>query len=256
MHFMNDNYERLLYTTLEIGNPSQEIKFILTYQDCGLKIILAKRCIYEEEYLSHYHKNESSDFNYTNKFTYNIREFDNGHSAADSIKLYKDIDLKKYESLKKMDFYLGTDTKELLCGVVRFKMDRFDTYYPNMSTIRNFKSYDMIDNYKWILNYCPDNEGLVIFGTNMNKIIKNYNENNLYKVQTRFIGGHYPWCFDIHLMTTFGDKNMTFEGSEMWIEINNYISVLIESGFYETYIHKNYFEDYIKKDICYNKLWQ
>ena len=256
MHFMNDNYERLLYTTLEIGNPSQKIKVMLTYQDCGFKIGLAKKCIYEEEYLSYYNKNKSSDFKYTDKYTYNIREFDNGHSAADSIKLYKDIDLKKYESLKQMDYYLGTDTEELLCGVVGFKMDRFENYCPNMSAIRNLKSYDMIDNYKWILKYSSDNEGLVIFGTNMNEIIKNYNENNLYKVQTRFIGGHFPWCFDIHLMTAFGDNNMTFEGYEMWIEINNDISVLVGSGFYETYIHQNYFEDYINRDICYNKLWQ
>ena len=37
-----------------------------------------------------------------------------------------------------MDLYLGTDNKELLCGVVRFKMDRFDTHGQNMSEIRNF----------------------------------------------------------------------------------------------------------------------
>jgi len=257
MHFMNDYYERLLYTTLEVGNPPKKIKVMLSYQDCGFKIGLAKRCIYEEEeYLSHYIKDDSSDFNYTDKYIYNIMEFDNGHSAEDSIKLYKDIDLKKYESFKQMDFYLGTDTTELLCGVVGFKMDRFDTFCHNMSTIRNFKSYDMIDNYKWIIKYNSDNEGLVIFGTNMNEIIKNYDDNNLYKIQARFIGTHYPWSFDIHLMTAFGDKNMTFGGHEMWIEINNDISVLIGNNYYEDYIHKDYFEDYINKNICYDKLWK
>ena len=235
-HFMNDYFERFLYTTLEIGNPPQKIKVILTYQDCGFKIGLAKRCIYEEEYLSHYNKNDSSDFYYTDKYIYNIMEFDKGHSAADSIKLYKDINLKQYENFKSMDFYLGTDTDESLCGVIGFKMDRSEYYCRNISIIRNFKSNNMIDNYKWTLKYNSDDEGIIIFGTNMNEIIKNYNENYLYNVQSRYLGGGYPWCFDIHLLTIYGDKNMTFEGSDRWIEINNDITFLIGNSDFENYI--------------------
>ena len=257
-HFMNDYYERLLYTTLEIGNPPQKVKVILTYQDCGFKIGLAKRCIYEEEYLSHYYKNDSSDFYYTDKYIYNIYEFDNGHSAADSIKLYKDINLKQYQSFKSMDFYLGTDTNESLCGVVGFKMDRADTYCRNISIIRNFKSNNMTNNYKWTLKYNSNSndEGLIIFGTNMKDLIKNYNENNLYQIQTRYIGGGYPWCFDIHLMTVFGDKNMTFEGPDRWIEINNDFSFLVGNSDYETYLDNNYFQEYFDKNICYKKKWK
>ena len=254
-HFMNDYFESFPYTTIEIGNPSQKIKVILTYEDCGFKVGKAKYCVNEEEYLSHYNRNDSSDFYYTDKYIYNINEFDKGHSAADSIKLYKDMNLKKYEKFQTMDFYLGSDTNELLCGVVGFKMDRAETYCRNISVIRNFKSNNITDNYKWTLKYNSNDEGLVIFGTNMNEIIKNYNEKYLYHIESRYIGGSYYWCFDIDLLTVFGDKNMSFVGKDRWIEINNDYSFLIGNDDFENYI-KDYFSEYVDKNICYKGEWQ
>ena len=45
-HFMNEYYNRSLYIKLEIGNPPQEIKTILTYDDCSFVIGRSKQCIY------------------------------------------------------------------------------------------------------------------------------------------------------------------------------------------------------------------
>ena len=64
--FANDYYSQPAYTTIKIGNPSQEIKVLLSYNDCGFKIGKSSNCIYDEEYLSHYNRNSSNDFKYTN----------------------------------------------------------------------------------------------------------------------------------------------------------------------------------------------
>ena len=98
-HFMNDFFNASLYTTLEMGNPPQKIKVILSYQDCGFKIGNAKNCIDNNEYLSHYNKNKSTDFSYTNLYPIRIPSeygFDSrSQSAEDSIYFYKDLKKKK-----------------------------------------------------------------------------------------------------------------------------------------------------------------
>ena len=77
---------------MKIGNSPQEIKVILTYQDCGFKIGKAKKCVNNIDYLSHYNRNDSSDFQYTNHYNY---QFDNeGRSAKDTIYSYTDVNLK------------------------------------------------------------------------------------------------------------------------------------------------------------------
>jgi len=42
-HFVNDHYSMPAYISIKIGSPSQEIKFILTNEDCGFKIGQAKK---------------------------------------------------------------------------------------------------------------------------------------------------------------------------------------------------------------------
>lgn len=253
-HFMNDYFETLLYYDLEIGSPPQKVKVIITYDDCGFKIGLAKKCIMEEEYLSYYYKNDSSDFEYSDRYKYNIYEFDDGHSAVDSMQLYTDINLKNYKKFQKMDFYLGTDTREPICGLVGLKLDSYGVHCPNISIINNFKLNNMIDNYKWTIKYNSNDEGLIIFGAHYEEVINNYNEANLYPIHLRMLS-HAPWCFDVDLLTVFGDKNRTYEDRDMWAEINSDYTFLIGNSFYEDYVEKNYFKDYIDKGICYKNEW-
>ena len=255
-HFMNDYFDNPLYTTLKLGNPSQEIKVILTYQDCGFKIGLAKHCIYEDEYLSHYNRNKSLNFKYTDVYTFQLYyEFESDScSAEDSIYFYKDINLKKYENIKEVDFYLGSDTNASLCGVIGFKMDQSEKYCNNISFISTLKSRKIINNYNWIIKYKSADEGIIAIGCNMKDVVSNYNEDNVHGVYSRLIGNTYPWAFDIHEII-IGNNEETIMGHEMWIEIVNDFSFLIGNLFYCDYIYKNFFNDLIEKNICKQSLW-
>ena len=255
-HFMNDYFERLLYTNLQIGNPHQDIKLLFTFDDCGFKIGNAKKCINNNEYLSYYNRNKSSNFEYTDKYTYHLSEFDDnmGHSAADSMKVYKDLKLKKYENLEKVDFYLGSDTNNSLCGVVGFKLDRYYPYCSNISIINNLKSRNITENYKWSLIYKSDEEGLIIFGSDMKKVISNYDENNLFSINTRFIGSTYPWSFNIDEII-IGEYQEIIIDHEMWIELDNDLYFLIGNIFYEKSINELFFKEFFDKNICSKNIW-
>ena len=164
---MNEYFIQLNYIIIEIGNPPQELKILLIYQDCGFKIGKSKKCINNKNYLSYYNRNISFDFNYTNYYNMPMKEFDGkGNSAEDSIYAYIDINLKNYTKLNKIGFYLGSDTNESLCGIIGFKMDNYDESQCSKinNLIRSFKSNKIISNYQWNLKYISKNEGLLIFG--------------------------------------------------------------------------------------------
>ena len=255
-HFMNDYYERLLYTTMKIGNSPQEVKVILTYQDCGFKIGKANKCVNNTAYLSHYNRNNSLDFKYTDYYTYHLSEFDNeGRSAKDTIYSYTDVNLKNSKNFKDIGFYLGSDTNDQLCGVIGFSMDKSGYYCPQINNIiRSFKSNGIINNYNWILKYDTLDEGLLIFGSEFKDIIPNYNKNRVFtKINSAFIGSVYPWGFYLKEMIC-GDKSFTED--QRWVEIENDFSFLLGNNDYKAYIYETFFNMYFQSNICSEKEWE
>ena len=120
--FVNDYFSQPAYTTIKIGSVPQEVKVILSYNDCGFKIGKSINCLNSERYLSHYNRNLSSDFYYTDDYIKSISEFENnGQSAKDSIYAYTDLEMKNLQKFNDIGFYLGTDTNDLLCGIIGFK---------------------------------------------------------------------------------------------------------------------------------------
>ena len=83
----------------------------------------------------------------------------------------------------------------------------------------------------------------------MNEIIPNYDENKSVKIQSRFIGGTYPWCFDIDEIMV-GNNRKILSGTEMWVEIENDFSLLMGNNLYQKYIEGQFFKEFFDKNIC------
>ena len=255
-HFLEENYNSLIYTTLKIGSPPQEINTFISYNDCNFKIGKAKKCIYNSEYLSFYNRNLSKTFNYTDYYTYPISEFagGKGHSAEDTIYVYTDISLQKFENYEKIGFYLGTDTNEGLCGIIGLRMQNYATFcFESNNIMKSFKSKDIIYNNKWILNYTSKNEGLFIIGGNISELIQNFNEDNLYRTYSYIGGSNYPWMIVISKIEC-GINNYSIIYNEVRGEINNDYSLIVGGNSYYIYIQDNFFYDYQKLNICTNNI--
>ena len=179
-HFVNDYWSQPAYTTIKIGSIPQEIKVILSYKDCGFKIGKSINCLNSDKYLSHYNRNLSSDFNYTDDYNKSINEFkNNGQSAKDSIYAYTDLEMKNLQKFNDIGFYLGTDTNDLLCGIIGFKNFKYRDICKNINNIfQSFKLKEIINSNDWFVKYTSKNEGLLIFGPEMDKIYSNYNKKN------------------------------------------------------------------------------
>ena len=257
-HFLNDYFDRQLYITIKIGSPPQEVKVLLTSKYCAFKIGKSDHCIYSDEYLSYYNRNNSKDFSYTNMYNMTFQEFDNqkGFTAEDSMYAYTDINLKNEKKFDKIGFFLGSDTNEKLCGIIGFKMDNYDYHCNKINNIiRSFKSNDIINNYKWYLKYNTIDEGYFIIGSNMQELIINYNEKYLFSIESFMFGGTFPWGFFIKEIKC-GKNREIISKEDKRGEIENDYSIIIGSETYYNYINKTFFYNYLQKGICMKNIWK
>ena len=257
-HFMNDYFNQLNYISMEIGTPPQQLKIILTYQDCGFKIGKSKSCINYTNYLSKYNRNISSEFNYTKYYTLPYTEFGaDGNSAEDSIYAFSDLNLKNYYKYKNIGFYLGSDTNDSLCGIIGFKRDNDEMSECNKinNIIKSFKSKYIIPNYQWSLKYTSGNEGLFILGGDLNDIISNIEVEKIY-ITNSVISNNNFWAFNIQkVICTVNNNNYIVDKEVKRVEINNDLGLIQGSVSYNEYIETNFFKEYFDKNICKKYMW-
>ena len=252
-HYLKNNFNKVIYTTIKIGEPPQEVNTIITYNDCNFKIGKARKCIYSSEYLSYYNHNLSKSFNYTDYYNYHLSEFEGnkGQSAEDIIYAYTDLNLKNFAKFENIGFYLGSDTNDSLCGIIGFKIENYATFcYESNNIIKSFKSKDIINNYEWILNYTSEEQGFLILGGDLKDLIPNYKKEKLYNISTIMGGSDFPWMIIISKIECGENNNTIIISKEVKAEINNDYSLIVGGSSYENYIQNNFFNEYIKQNIC------
>ena len=250
-HFGNDHYSMPSYISINIGSPPQTIKFMVTHDDCNFIIGKARKCIDNQDYLSHYNRNLSSDFKFTDKYTEKNNVFINGKSCSDSMELITDItDLNKKNKYKDIGFYLGTDTNEEICGIVGLELNQYKTFGYDMNNFfQSFKDSEIIQKPDWIIKYTSKYEGLFIISPDFSQIIKNYDENKLFKINSERGSSLNSWFVVVDKIYS-GENNQTINKKTFKAQINNDLD-LIEGGWdYYYHITLTYFEYYIKKSIC------
>ena len=250
-NYANDYFSQPAYITLKIGNPSQEVKFLLTYDDCGFKIGKTNKCINNDDYLSHYNRNSSEDFKYTNLFNRTSWEYKNGRSAEDTIYAYTDLEMKNLQKFENIGFYLGTDTDDALCGIIGLKPRMYRPYCDNINNIfTSFKSIKIINDNDWMIKYTSENEGLLILNPDLNKIVKNYDINKLFIMNNDKEKNFDRWKIMIDKVYS-QNFNGSINNKPLTANINNDFGLFEGSEEYYYNITKTYFKDYILQKICY-----
>ena len=250
-HFVNDYWYQPAYTTIKMGSVPQEVKVLLTFNDCGFKIGKSINCLNSEKYLSHYNRNLSSDFNYIDDYNKSIYEFKyNGQSAKDSIYAYTDLEMKNLQKFNDIGFYLVDDTNDLLCGIIGLKNFIYKNNFKDTNNIfQSFKLKEIINSNDWLIKYTSENEGLLIFGPEMDKIYPNYDIKKFFISNDQVKPEDNSWTIIIDKIYS-GDKNEALNQKFVKAEIKNDFGLLEGNGEYYYHIILNYFRDYIKKRIC------
>ena len=250
-HFANEHYSMPAYIKIKIGSPSQEIKFLLTNKDCGFKIGKTKKCNKYKEYLSYYNRNLSSNFTFTDNYIKKNSEFPEGHSCSDCMEFITDTtNLEQSYKYKNIGFYLGTDTKEEICGIIGLELNYYNTYCNDMNNIfESLKEKEIIIQQNWIIKYNDKYEGLFMISPDITQIIKNYDENKLFMTNTEKLNNGNSWTIMIDEIKSEGYNN-TLNKKKVKAEIINDMDLIEGDWDYYYHITLTYFKYYIKKSMC------
>ena len=250
IHFAIDNFNTKIYTEIKIGNPPQKVKVLLAAEECSFKIGKSKKCIYLDEYLSYYNRNNSADFTYTPLHSMTDMDFnyEQGSTAEDTIYAYTDMKLQNEMSFKSVGFFLGSDTKDKLCGIIGLETDNV-VCQRIYNIVKDCKKKKHIDNYNFILKYNSLNEGLFIIGSEFKDVIDNYDENKTFTAKLTSRVGVYRFGFDIAKIALLGEKNQTIDTS-LSGEIYNDNYFIVGGLSHLEGFKTGFFEKYLKNGIC------
>ena len=261
-HYAIDYFNTKLYTEIKMGYPIQKIKILLAGELCAFKIGKSINCIYSDEYLSYYNRNDSKDFTYTSKHSMYDHEFNNqyGSTAEDTLYAYTDLKLENEKPFKNVGFYLGTDTSDKLCGIIGLENDNF-VCQRIYNIVKDCKTKNYISNNKFMLKYTNSiNEGLFIIGSEFKEVIDNYNENNTFTTQLSTRVDIYKFGFEINKATLLKKKGDE-ENEEIEIEtnipgeINNDRGLFVASPKYFEKFNESFFKYYLENKICTRNIY-
>ena len=250
-NYVEDNHYQPAYAIIKMGNPPQEIKVLLSYNDCGFKVGKDIKCIYNDDYLSHYNRNNSKDFKYTNYLNKTSYYFPNGRTVEDSIYTYTDLSLRNLQKFENIGFFLETDTNDALCGIIGFKTNNYKFYCSEINNIfDSFKLREIINSDNWIIKYNSENEGILLFDPELDKIIEDYDPNKLFITNSEKSNTKFSWTILIDKVFS-QNNNETINEKELLAEIDNDFGLIEGDEKYYYYITTTYFKDYIKKRKCF-----
>ena len=251
-----DYFSSQLYIEMNLGTPSQTVKVLLSGESCAFKIGKSKYCVYLDQYLSYYNRNLSIDFAFTPKKNMSDMDFNNtmGRTAEDSLTAFTDIGLTNRTTFRKVGFFLGTDTNDKLCGIIGLEKDNFIC-----ARIYNFvndtKKRKFIKNYNFMIKYNNSfDNGQYIIGGELKDIIKDFNENKVFKIKlTKDFVHIYKFGIAINKVV-FGEitdeTNNTIIDLDISGEINNDRTFIVVGPKYFDNFSAQFFDPYFNSGAC------
>ena len=232
-----------LYTNINIGTPSQSLKFNINFNSYHTYILTYKQLRQFEQY----NQNISSTYIlYNNKsIFFQGNEFNTAFNSSDKITIGKY--LKDYD----LEFLLikeeNSDTKITFAGSLGFKV--VDIGEPTALTaglIYKLNNQKLIDNHKFTLIFNKNNnyEGNIILGKNIyEKYIDDYYHHGYCIIDMNY-DYHWGWS----------DFEVIMKGNQIklyYVYLKPENGVIIASNQFKNLLKKEFFEQKINEKKCY-----
>ena len=268
--FLRNEIENSIYTEILLGEPSEKITFIVTFNSEDLEMHhqitknLFSNTLYKRENSKTFKKIEKEKDDTTT-----LKEY-----FKESIKLYSDKDFKNLITIKELNFSLYETKEEKLkekdgslvinLGLKLYENDIYNAYTSKIYTniITQLKHKGIISSYNFNFHFNPlklNNDlydGILIIGNEPHQYLKDsYNEMQLFKTRACRRDRQLSW--DIYFNKIFYKYNGEEKILDKGIEYYNEASLTPSSGIiegtmtYERNIRNNYFSQLIKEKKCF-----
>ena len=286
-YYLLSSINNNLYTLMAIGKPTQNVvirinpsqkDFVFNENNCKM--------FYEDEYIN---KNKLNLNNITTKINisnigYN-RKLSNTFDKNEGMKLdssYNENFFSGNERMKLEDFrnILTKDNfndSEIIYPYSQSHLIKFNFVYEesddeicgsiglaifydknNNKFIEQLKTSNITLNYYWSIKYISLDKGLLIFGILPHQYLNNkeneiFNETNFLEIYSKFITKNNQWGLDFDEIFFYSNNNkkekilVKKEADAVFSFTNQLIVGTLD---YKNIIISNFFNEYIKKDIC------
>lgn len=244
-----------LYTILKIGEPPQNLE--LSIKEENIHFSLNKQYCNLNEF---YNKSISKTFKNITEYGDNIFNYDYS-LVEETFYMHTDLDLKNLKKFENIRFIYEKENeykkreKEIYnnCGVITLGIFKYNFEINDYNFIYELKRLNFINDYAWTIKFIE-------------------NENNKNKIEGYLIIGDYPHNYEkqnfkeTNLRTTLNNmeknnwnlefKNITINDTQLTHYNFGIISFstnyIIGTEEYKSKISYMFFNEYVKKNICYD----
>ena len=239
-----------IITKVKLGTPLQEGYLSLNFKDYSTYISVSN-CSTETPKF-----NEKSSSSYSiikEKDIYFYCGFMEGSISNDIINInnlsIKDFNFISVYKLRQDNFFLTTEL-----GVLGLneKTTRADTNLEKVNFIQELKSKNLIDSFAFSIKYNNENDGNLIIGNYPHEYNKSFKKESLIEINSHRILDNGEWGILFDNITSgdieISDRYKIFS-SCLYLENGIFYS----NNIYKKIINNAFFNDYLIKNICYEK---
>ena len=239
-----------IITKVKLGTPLQEGYLSLNFKDYSTYISVSN-CSTETPKF-----NEKSSSSYSiikEKDIYYYCGFMEGSISNDIINInnlsIKDFNFISVYKLRQDNFFLTTEL-----GVLGLneKTTRADTNLEKVNFIQELKSKNLIDSFAFSIKYNNENDGDLIIGNYPHEYNKSFTKESLIEINSHRIFDNGEWGIIFDNITS-GDIEITERYKIFTSVLYLEDGIFYSNNIYKKIINNAFFNDYLEKNICYEK---
>ena len=247
--FLNKWFYNDIHFNIKIGNPSQELKTFINFDNSNFSI---GKCITNTKSFS----NPVTKDKFISSKTLTFRNNNNNKIGNDYAFFY---DVPNYfsniyvnELYKGIDFiYEDFNDDGNLCGYIGLKMN--DNNIEKTNFVEQLKHKGVIGKYVWTIDYITLSQGVVAFGSEPHFYDSQRYDYSQYKtIYTNLKNNQKNWSFNFDKININGTNNILLKDTNCELLIDH--GLIIGTEEYQKFIEQNYFNELIEKEICFKEI--
>ena len=247
-------FKNEIFTTLEVGTPSQKVELFLTMRTPFF-------IIKNNDSFPEYFKNESSStykyYDNSSIYYFNDDVLKRGIQSGEKFFLQKSFDNKDKYEISPLEFIYSTDYErdsKRHMGVFGLQfLSPSNAYSKEVNFVNTVKKNNLITSYIFNLNYTSENEGNLVIGEFPHSFnSEKYDENSLKQINVHQEGAQkLVWNLYFHNIKS-GEKTLNEHKTGKFAP---QFGVILGPRIYDTFITKDFFEEYINNTKCERKTY-
>ncbi len=245
-----------IITNISFGSQNESFEISIKLQNDSTSL-LSVSCP-QNNLAKKFSENQSDTYEkLKEKYRYFMYAFEYGTLSKDNIILFNNSQSIKINNFKFMlTNTLWYDTQKDMSGILGLILSNKEDTPKEADFITQLKNYNITDSYVFGLEYKDKDSGFFYVGNYLHEFNKSYSENDLVKANAGYFKSKVKsWEINIDIITQDINNDEIILQEETYLRLFYEIGIIAPPSFYHDFIKQKFFETYINKSICQEKLY-